>query len=375
MKFDENLRALRKEKDFSQEYLAEKMNVSRQTISKWENGTAMPDLKKLTELAELFDTSMDELLGTSSPSQPKDNNAEIQLLNSRINQLEEKSKKNSKLLSVGIICLSIGLIILAICIYSAIRGLNDSIATINSRSPIVYQNDNDEYEKTISEELEYYVTNISKDAPQKAEMTFVYTPKNYVKGVKLSFTIKNMLSSQADPTIVEAEESNGIFTATTIVDFGGYNTVYANLDDGTNITNEPLEIDWEWLYRPFENNLVFYRCDKLGKNYHTTMQDTIRWQNIDFMPEITSAKMIAKNGEGKALFTKELKIAPENTNTVAFPENFTTNELVEKVEIELIDEYNTKYLIQCSTEDMEDNFNIYKIKFNSGAVLDTVYEE
>ena len=63
IKFDENLRAFRKQKEFSQEYLAEKMNVSRQTISKWENGTAMPDLKKLTDLATLFDVSMDELLG------------------------------------------------------------------------------------------------------------------------------------------------------------------------------------------------------------------------------------------------------------------------------------------------------------------------
>ena len=68
MKFDENLRNLRKDKDFSQEYLAEKMNVSRQTISKWENGTAMPDLKKLTDLASLFDVSMDELLGTKLTS-------------------------------------------------------------------------------------------------------------------------------------------------------------------------------------------------------------------------------------------------------------------------------------------------------------------
>ena len=44
------------------------MNVSRQTISKWENGTAMPDLKKLTDLASLFDVSMDELLGTKLTS-------------------------------------------------------------------------------------------------------------------------------------------------------------------------------------------------------------------------------------------------------------------------------------------------------------------
>ena len=68
IKFDENLRAFRKQKEFSQEYLAEKMNVSRQTISKWDNGTAMPDLKKLTDLASLFDVSMDELLGTKLTS-------------------------------------------------------------------------------------------------------------------------------------------------------------------------------------------------------------------------------------------------------------------------------------------------------------------
>lgn len=54
MKFDENLRAFRKQKEFSQEYLAEKMNVSRQTISKWENGTAMPDLKKVNRFGNFF---------------------------------------------------------------------------------------------------------------------------------------------------------------------------------------------------------------------------------------------------------------------------------------------------------------------------------
>lgn len=43
MKFNENIRNLRREKDYSQNYLAEKLNVTRQTISKWENGAAMPD--------------------------------------------------------------------------------------------------------------------------------------------------------------------------------------------------------------------------------------------------------------------------------------------------------------------------------------------
>lgn len=65
MKFSDNLRNLRREKEYSQEYLAERLGVTRRTISKWENGTAMPDLKKLTEIAELFGTTMDKLLGTA----------------------------------------------------------------------------------------------------------------------------------------------------------------------------------------------------------------------------------------------------------------------------------------------------------------------
>ena len=68
MIFADKLISLRKKNGWSQEELAEKMNVSRQTISKWENGTAMPDLKKLTDLASLFDVSMDELLGTKLTS-------------------------------------------------------------------------------------------------------------------------------------------------------------------------------------------------------------------------------------------------------------------------------------------------------------------
>ena len=65
MKFSVNLSNLRREKEYSQEYLVERLGVTRRTISKWENGTAMPDLKKLTEIAELFGTTMDKLLGTA----------------------------------------------------------------------------------------------------------------------------------------------------------------------------------------------------------------------------------------------------------------------------------------------------------------------
>lgn len=62
MKFEENLRELRKQHGLSQEELAEKLNVSRQSISKYENGSAYPELDKILALCELFQCSVDDLL-------------------------------------------------------------------------------------------------------------------------------------------------------------------------------------------------------------------------------------------------------------------------------------------------------------------------
>ncbi|MDE7267605.1 MAG: helix-turn-helix domain-containing protein [Lachnospiraceae bacterium] len=65
MKFSEKLLTLRKAKDFTQEQLAEKLDVSRQSVSKWESGQATPDLEKIVELSAIFDVTTDYLLKSS----------------------------------------------------------------------------------------------------------------------------------------------------------------------------------------------------------------------------------------------------------------------------------------------------------------------
>lgn len=62
MKFEENLRELRKQKGYSQEELAQRLDVSRQAVSKWENGSGYPELDKLMKLCDLFQCTMDDLL-------------------------------------------------------------------------------------------------------------------------------------------------------------------------------------------------------------------------------------------------------------------------------------------------------------------------
>lgn len=61
--FSENLKILRKEKGFSQEQLATRLNVVRQTISKWEKGISVPDAELLIQLAEVLDVTVSDLLG------------------------------------------------------------------------------------------------------------------------------------------------------------------------------------------------------------------------------------------------------------------------------------------------------------------------
>ncbi|MBR0140837.1 MAG: helix-turn-helix domain-containing protein [Ruminococcus sp.] len=60
--FSDNLILLRKAKNMTQEELAEKLNVTRQTLSKWETGDSLPDIEKCRMIAEIFDVSIDELV-------------------------------------------------------------------------------------------------------------------------------------------------------------------------------------------------------------------------------------------------------------------------------------------------------------------------
>ncbi|HCC34914.1 MAG TPA: transcriptional regulator [Ruminococcaceae bacterium] len=63
MTFNEKLTELRKAKGFSQEELGFRLNVTRQTVSKWETGQSTPEMDKLIALGRLFDISLDELAG------------------------------------------------------------------------------------------------------------------------------------------------------------------------------------------------------------------------------------------------------------------------------------------------------------------------
>lgn len=71
-----NLKALRKAKGYSQEEVAEKINVSRQSVAKWESEESIPDVIKCSELANLYEISLDELVHDKISVEEESTNSE-----------------------------------------------------------------------------------------------------------------------------------------------------------------------------------------------------------------------------------------------------------------------------------------------------------
>jgi len=72
LRIGEKIKALRKAQDITQEKLAAYLNISYQAVSKWENGTALPDLTLIPGLANFFGVSTDELLGLKGTEEPEE---------------------------------------------------------------------------------------------------------------------------------------------------------------------------------------------------------------------------------------------------------------------------------------------------------------
>ena len=126
MDFNNRLYQLRKKKGFSQEELANRLNVSRQTVSKWEVGDSTPDMEKLIAISDLFDVSLDNLvMGKEDDAQPPTSAKSefATVLNEKV--LTQKNKKKAKSV-LKIIAIIAGVVLavdfITMIIYFAVNG-------------------------------------------------------------------------------------------------------------------------------------------------------------------------------------------------------------------------------------------------------------
>ena len=199
MKFNENLIRERKARSFSQEDLAAKVNVSRQAISKWETGDAMPDLNNLLLLADALDISLDVLCGRESFSTPAE-------------APRPQKKSLLLLLLIPLAALSILLAVhLANC--NTVPAEEASLASIPE---------------------EFIVTGLSFGPAGSDDLEYEFTPSISGEGLTYSVTFNGSFGSYT----FDAPCIGGVCTG--IADFSDYNdsmTVTVSVTDGISSRN------------------------------------------------------------------------------------------------------------------------------------------
>lgn len=113
------LKELRKEKGFTQEQLAEKLNVAGRTVSRWETGSNMPDIALLIDIAELYDVDIREILDGERKSEKMDQNTKETLQKVADFADVEKQKLLKKVRIISIIGLASLIIALLMESYAA----------------------------------------------------------------------------------------------------------------------------------------------------------------------------------------------------------------------------------------------------------------
>ena len=143
--FSENLKAMRKAKGYTQEELAIKLNVTRQTLSKWEKGLSVPDVDFLFKIADVLETNVGTLLGGAIMDEVNKDTVAEQL--AKISeQLAIKNRRSKRIWKiVGIVLLTI----LALNLLLAIFGMSayTSFSTDGKTTVIEMNEDSVSYEE------------------------------------------------------------------------------------------------------------------------------------------------------------------------------------------------------------------------------------
>lgn len=178
MFFNEKLKMLRKESNLTQEELAERLNVSRQAITKWESGDGTPDIENLKQISILFNTTIDELI--------KEN--EIVTVESKVqySYVQELDIDHTKHFDINI---------------CKINELN-IIANNEETVKVEILSNEEDLSESLSVEFDDLYNNLDIDIKGKTSAKDItinmYLPEKYIEDIELNSKIKTLNISNID---------------------------------------------------------------------------------------------------------------------------------------------------------------------------------
>lgn len=208
MKFNEKLMELRKKQGLSQEELGYKLNVTRQTVSKWELGQTTPEMDKLLELSKLFNVSVDDLINDSDLENQTNQNTENKIEDQQIQKQESQNNKLYLILVGALVVVIILIIVKGISGMMGLNKVNDTKENIFDRFFGLFDRTLSMHEKMSEEVFEEQINilgSIESTTNQVTTMSFNGVLESY-KGSARGSLAKNLLSEII--TINEKKERN-----------------------------------------------------------------------------------------------------------------------------------------------------------------------
>lgn len=395
MNFSENLRRLRKAKDIKQEVLAEAMNVSRQTVSKWENGTAMPDFKKLNALAEYFGVTMDELLGFSNDKNNNDNINDYtkeyinELITLENMQSSEKIKELYKKLKTCAIIFCVALAVIIFFMISINNQIDNLKSQINNvQSPQIIQDDSDDSSGNthdMSDDASYEVLSFDKDKPWLANVCFTYAPETYSNSLKVTLEVPQ---DDNKTKKLEFERKGGKFVLETQLDatIKGNYTLLAK--DDSNTSTIDLTPDYASEYFNVDNYISTVNYKNTYLQFKAEDSNNVKF-NLSSKQELKNAylKIYSSKNKDKVLYEKDCRVA-DNTVFLGYLKAKIDYELIDDgvdFEISATDKNDVKYIycanvsINQSDEEIgsaETDNEHYEIEFPNGkTIINNSYDD
>lgn len=128
--FAENLKKIRKDKGYTQETLAEKLNVVRQTVSKWEKGLSLPDVDMLSKIANVLETDVNILLdGQITTTDQSEIVKQLAKINEQLTIKNRRYRKIMKTIAIILLIIVIFGILLVILNMGTFISISNSEAT------------------------------------------------------------------------------------------------------------------------------------------------------------------------------------------------------------------------------------------------------
>lgn len=218
MRFEEKLVALRKQNLLSQEQLAEKLNVTRQTISKWELGQSKPDMDKLTAMSKLFNVNIDMLTNDDVSLDGKENESPVK-------------KKNNNNFSRKII-LYVLIIIFAFSCGTLVLRLGNSVVKEMQRQTKQKEKEKKELEQKEKEEQELERKEQEREKQEQEERQKNFEKNNFNSSFEMyQGTKSGMFAKNQVDNVIKNNNKNSDHLIEIVFDGTSYGTSSDNIKE------------------------------------------------------------------------------------------------------------------------------------------------